>query len=170
MKIGDQIKYLNEPGGGVISEINGNLLLVLDHNGFEDWVEITQVILDIKTDYRAVSYHDVSKKEGSGKIKSVKHSKRHLEKLEVDLHLHTFMQSTRGFTNHEKVLAQMGEARKAFASATAGKYKYLRLIHGKGSGKLRNELWQWLRHKNVVDFYDIDISGEKSGVTEVQMY
>ncbi len=170
MKIGDRIKYIDEVGGGIVTKIKGTNLFVLDDNGFGDWVEKNMVIVDVRTNYHGSAHHDISKKENSSTIRSKKHSKRHLEKLEVDLHLHAFTENIRGFTNHEKVLAQMGEARRAFASAVAGKYKYLRLIHGKGSGKLRNELWQWLSHKNVVDFYDIDISGEKSGVTEVQLY
>ncbi len=64
----------------------------------------------------------------------------------------------------------MAEAKSALAKAKGKKFKYLHLIHGKGSGKLREELHLWLNHQNVVDYYDMDISGNRSGVTEVRLF
>ena len=118
----------------------------------------------------APSTSEVEHKEFGRTTKSKAHSQNHRSILDVDLHLDAFMQHTGGLTNHEKVVLQMNEAKKALAIARSEKYKYLHLIHGKGSGKLRLELHEWLNHQNVLDYYDMDISGNRSGVTEVRLF
>ena len=170
VKIGDQVLYKDEVGGGVITELSNSQAFVEEESGFGDWFTLTELILKEEIHVDIVSQREIEIKEGSGKFSSKPHSKNHLSRLEVDLHLEAFLDNARGLSNHDKVELQLKEARKAFAKAKREKFKYLQLIHGKGSGKLRQELHIWLNHQDVVDFYDIDISGNRSGVTEVRLF
>jgi len=170
VKVGDQVLYKDEVGGGVITQLSKDLAFVEEESGFGDWFNLTELIVKEEVYVDVVSLREIEIKEGSGKSSSKPHSKNHISKLEVDLHLDAFMEQTRGLTNHEKIILQMAEAKRALAKAKSKKFKYLHLIHGKGSGKLREELHLWLNHQNVVDYYDIDISGNRSGVTEVRLF
>ena len=52
MKIGDQVKFLNEVGGGVIAGFQGkNIVLVEDEDGFQIPVSTNEVVLDQSKDY-----------------------------------------------------------------------------------------------------------------------
>ncbi len=52
MKIGDQVKFLNEVGGGVIAGFQGkNIVLVEDEDGFQIPVSTNEVVLDQAKDY-----------------------------------------------------------------------------------------------------------------------
>ena len=170
VKVGDTVLYKDEVGGGVITQLSKDMAYVEEETGFGDWFSLKELIVkeDISIDTPSAS--QVEMKEGGNKLASKPHSKNHISKLEVDLHLDAFLDHTRGLTNYEKVTLQMAEAKKALAKAKGQKYKYLHLIHGKGSGKLRQELHEWLNHQNVVDYYDMDISGNRSGVTEVRLF
>lgn len=170
MKIGDEVLYKDEVGGGVITQLSSTMAFVEEETGFGDWFNLQELIVKVDISVDVPSFSQVEMKERGNKLASKPHSKNHISKLEVDLHLDAFLDQTRGLTNHDKVLLQMAQAKKALATAKGHKYKYLHLIHGKGSGKLRQELHDWLNHQNVIDYYDIDISGNRSGVTEVRLF
>ena len=162
--------YKDEVGGGEITQLSKNFAFVEEESGFGDWFSLNELIVKEEIQVNSISSRAIEIKEGSGKASSKQHSKNHISKFEVDLHLDAFMEHTRGLTKHEKVTFQMAEAKSALAKAKGKKFKYLHLIHGKGSGKLREELHLWLNHQNVVDYYDMDISGNRSGVTEVRLF
>ena len=168
MKLGDVVVYKDEIGGGTIVKRDGNMLLIEEESGFSDWVSVSDVLL--KESFQVSSIETKPEDKSKSKNASRPHSKNHQSKLEVDLHLHNLTDYTGGMSNHEKVLLQLKAAKNALAEARHKKFKYLHLIHGKGSGKLRQELHHWLAKQNVVDFYDMDISGNRSGVTEVQLF
>ena len=170
MKIGDQVLYKDEVGGGVITQLSKDLAFVEEETGFGDWVSVSELIVKEDISIGSPSNLEVELKEHNSNRSSKPHSKNHISKLEVDLHLDAFMHHTRGLSNYDKVVLQLKEAKKALAKARNQKFKYLHLIHGKGSGKLREELHLWLNHQNVVDYYDMDISGNRSGVTEVRLF
>lgn len=170
MKVGDTVLYKDEVGGGIITRLTKDMAFVKEETGFGDWFSLKELIVKEDVFIDTPSASQVDMKERGNTPASKPHSKNHISKLEVDLHLYAFLDHTRGLTNYEKIILQMAEARKALAKAKEQKYKYLHLIHGKGSGKLRQELHEWLNHQNVVDYYDIDISGNRSGVTEVRLF
>ena len=165
MKIGDQVVYKDDVGGGTVVRRDGQMLLVREESGFEDWYQADELLPKEDISIDAVSIDIIEIKESKQKGASKPHSNNHRSVLKRDLHLHVILDNTRGLTNHEKVMIQLKEAKKALLEARSKKYKYLHLIHGKGSGKLRQELHDWLYKQSVVDFYDMDISGNRSGVT-----
>ena len=170
MKVGDQVLYKDEVGGGVITQLSKDLAFVEEESGFGDWFSLSELIVKEEISIQAPTNSEVQVKESGSVFSSKPHSKNHISKLEVDLHLDVFMNNTRGLTNHEKVQLQLKEAKAALYKARKEKFRYLHLIHGKGSGKLRQDLHEWLNHQDIVDFYDIDISGNRSGVTEVRLF
>ena len=107
MKVGDQVLYKDEVGGGLITQLSKDLAFVEEESGFGDWFNLTELIVKEEVYVDAVSLREIEIKEGSGKSSSKPHSKNHISKLEVDLHLDAFMEQTRGLTNHEKIILQM---------------------------------------------------------------
>lgn len=170
MKIGDFVKFIDEPGGGVLRRIDTDGYWIMDEHGFEECYQLSELIKNEKVNYHTTIPHSEGQEKDPEQKKSQKASKRFKEKLEVDLHLHHLIDNDRGLDNYQKIQIQKRAAQDALNRARLGGYKYCVLIHGKGSGKLRTELWNWLSHQKVVDFYDMDISIGKSGITEVQLF
>jgi dsDNA-specific endonuclease/ATPase MutS2 len=170
-KVGDRVVFKDDVGGGVVSEISNGSIYVLTEDDFGDWFKPEELLLaDDKQINEDAGNPSVPTKVESLSYSSKPHSKNHEKAYEVDLHLHNLIENSLNMTNHEKVIIQLNAAKNAYQKAKAKRFKYLKLIHGKGSGKLRSELHQWLRSIQVLDFYDIDISGNQSGVTEVRMF
>lgn len=171
MKSGDVIKFLNEEGGGIVLRVEGDRVCVEDDHGFEHWYPLSEVILE-KNEHLdwETSIHQ-AKEEKERKIDaSKKHRKNHQERWFVDLHLHELIDNDRGLTNFQKLRIQLNQAEKKLQQARKNKVRFLVIIHGKGTGKLRSEIRKWLSKQDVMSYYDGDYDQQYPGTTEVQLY
>lgn len=172
MKTGDFIKPIDDIGEFQIIDIKSNLIIAKDEDGFEHSFRTSEVVL-IQTDFINRMAGPVLQKDKPKEPKpSQKQKKKQKQKewLEIDLHAGTLLGNTSGLSSHQILLLQLEEAEKALKLARKKGYAYLVLVHGKGKGRLRNELHKLLAKKEKLEFYDAEYSLFSSGATEVRFY
>ena len=91
MKIGDQVLFKDEVGGGVITQLSRGLAFIEEESGFGDWFELSELIHKEEVNIATPSNAEVEIKEKGASRSSKPHSKNHLSRLEVDLHLEAFL-------------------------------------------------------------------------------
>ena len=168
MKVGDAVLFLNEVGEGTIVEIQGAQILLEDSHGFEHWVTKTDLVLKDIDLNQLVNLSVPPHKEEENFV-SKKHSKAHKSRRIVDLHLHELLENTVGMSNFQKLSYQVEFAKTKINEAQKQRVRFVVLIHGKGTGKLRGEIRKMLNALNIVDYYDVSLE-HISGATEVQVY
>ncbi len=87
-----------------------------------------------------------------GKTYDASQTRKHLEppKYEVDLHIEKLSDSWRSMSNFEIVTLQLQTFEKYYDLALAHRQPSMVVIHGVGSGKLRDEVHELLRMKKEV--------------------
>ncbi len=71
----------------------------------------------------------------------------------VDLHLEKITDAPVNLSNHEKLLLQLHQFEKYYDLAVAHTQPKLIVIHGIGSGRLRDEIHEILHHKKEVSYF-----------------
>jgi Smr domain len=88
----------------------------------------------------------------AGKAYEASQARKHLEppKYEVDLHIEKLSDTWRSMTNFEIITLQLQAFEKYYDLALAHRQPSMVVIHGVGSGKLRDEIHELLRMKKEV--------------------
>jgi len=169
-KIGDTIRPKDDTGEYTISAVGTNQITGIDEHGFTHVFGLDEVVLvrhqAIIQKIESVAF--VPKKETGGSKKSLPHIKNQKKNvLEVDLHAGVLLGTTTGMTNHEILIEQLHHGRVSIEKARQSGYNHVVLIHGKGSGKLRQELHHMLAGMDRLTYYDASFADYSSGATEV---
>jgi dsDNA-specific endonuclease/ATPase MutS2 len=72
----------------------------------------------------------------------------------VDLHIERICSDFRGLSNAEIILIQLDTFEKYFHLAWVHHLGSLTVIHGVGTGKLKNEIHRWLKKRPEVRSFD----------------
>ncbi len=89
------------------------------------------------------------------KIYNAKEARKHLEPARsvVDLHIEKLTDNSAGMSNFEILTLQLQTFEKFYELAVAHMQPYLTIIHGVGTGKLRDEIHDALRRKREVNYF-----------------
>lgn len=75
---------------------------------------------------------------------------------EIDLHLRAFMRNTSGLSNEHMLKLSIDRMRSELEKAIENNEKEIRFIHGRGSGTLKdrvyNELGKYVREGEIISF------------------
>ncbi|SFW49295.1 hypothetical protein SAMN02927921_01890 [Sinomicrobium oceani] len=176
IKVGDKIETIDDSITGKVTAIRGSVLYVLTDDGFELQLSPDEVIqtgddsLLHKNPVDMGSYiaekEEYKRKPGT----VVKPKERNAPKMEVDLHIHKLVPSTRGMTNHDMLTLQLDTARRQLEFAIRKRIQKVVFIHGVGEGVLKLELeYLFGRYENI-RFYDADYQKYGLGATEVYVF
>lgn len=177
MKIGDKISVLDEDISGKIIAISGELITIIDADGFE----LQYAKKELVTENYGVSDYDMiphnisevlSEKQTKKNVNSkrVKPKVRNLPPMVVDLHIHQLIPKSRGLNNFEILTIQLEEAKRQLNFAFSKKIQKIVFIHGVGEGVLRMELEFLLKRFDNLKFYDADYQKYGVGATEVYIF
>ena len=92
-----------------------------------------------------------------------------VERLIIDLHSHELMESTHGMTKYDILNHQIQKASDTIREAKRRKVSKVLIIHGKGSGRLQQEVHDLLARIGGVEFYFADFADGGYGATEVRI-
>lgn len=171
MKIGDFVEVLDDTIRGNITKINGKQITIMTPDGFElvfdvsELIEVTGNALP-QSDFFASNDH--FSKDAEKRKKIVRKDKK-TPPMEVDLHIHQLVASTRNMTNHDMLTLQVETARRQLEFAIEKKIQRVVFIHGVGEGVLRTEL-EYLFGRYNVKFYDAEYTKYGLGATEVYIF
>jgi len=177
MKVGDKVSVLDEDISGEIVTIVGDLVTIIDNDGFEIQYVKNELIkggyneskLDL-TPYNIAEIISEKQSKKNTNSKRVKQKERTLSPMEVDLHIHQLIPKSRGLNNFEILTIQLDTAKRQLAFAISKKIQRIVFIHGVGEGVLRIELEFLLKRYDNLKFYDADYQKYGIGATEVYIY
>ncbi|WP_375324983.1 Smr/MutS family protein [Flagellimonas sp. GZD32] len=173
-KAGDRVEVLDEAISGIVDAVEGNTVTMTTNDGFPMQFDVSELV-KIKGEI-AVTNHEVAKikreKELPKKRKPnmVKPKERSAPKMEVDLHIHQLVKSTRGMTKFDMLNVQMDTARRQLEFAINKRIQKVVFIHGVGEGVLKEELHYLFGRYDNVKYYDADYQKYGLGATEVYIY
>jgi len=90
--------------------------------------------------------------------------------MEVDLHIHQLLSSTKGMQNHDMLNLQLDTAKRRLDFAISKRIQRVVFIHGVGEGVLKLELEYLLKRYDGIDFYPADYQKYGHGATEVYIF
>jgi Smr domain len=112
------------------------------YNLFEAWPDKTE---DLRPDYI----------NSSGLLYDASKTRQNMEPARsvVDLHIEKLSPDSKGLSNFEMLSMQLSAFEKYFNLAVAHRQPNLIVIHGIGTGKLREEIHEILKHKSEVSSF-----------------
>lgn len=166
IKVGDTVAFIDEPGGGEVTRIEGSTFFVLTQDGFEEPFQAQELILR-----KSFAVGEVQAKEPvRNRPPSAESQKYQPNKLEADLHFEVLVDFPKNFGAFEKLQIQLREARKTIDKARRGGIKKVILIHGVGQGRLKEEVHSMLERMDKLTFYDANFAEYGAGATEVELF
>lgn len=178
-KVGDSVLVIDEDLSGVIKNIKGNLITIETKDGFLLDFNSIEIVQNKSTHHfkkNLFSHTDVNdllseKEKPAKRNKPVKRAKdRYEPTMEVDLHIHHLVNSTKGMTKHEMLKLQLDTAQRQLDFAIKKRIQKVVFIHGVGEGILKIELEYLFGRYNNVKFYDANYQKYGLGATEVYIY
>lgn len=165
MKIGDSVRFVNQSGKGIIKKIQSPKVWVENEYGFlEEWtmsdiVMDEEVLIEIALPQFIEDFEEQIPKETKSKNKT--------EEIVVDLHIGHLVDYPNRYSSHQKLKIQLETAKKSIEKYRKNTEKLI-LIHGKGKGTLKTELYKILNSTQKISFFDANIQRYKMGAVEIR--
>ena len=160
---------------GQVVRFNGALVVVATQDGFQlEYPASSLIKLNTGT---AITVSNIEaarakqqKESPVKKITKVKPKERNAPKMEVDLHIHNLVPSTKNMSNFDMLNIQLETAKRQLDFAIRKRIQKVVFIHGVGAGVLREELKYLFGRYNNLNYYDADYQKYGMGATEVYIY
>jgi len=171
-QIGDKVAMINDNLNGIISQINGQDIIITTTDGFDFSCTIDEVVktgnlnslIDRMDDSEFLKEKAIEKRKNNFQFKS--NRKNRIPPMEVDLHINQLVNTSKGLSNFDMLNLQVQTAKHKLEFAIKNKIQRIVFIHGVGEGVLKIEL-EYLFNKYPVDFYEGDVLKYGQGATEV---
>ncbi|WP_430967716.1 Smr/MutS family protein [Spongiimicrobium sp. 2-473A-2-J] len=176
LKIGDRVETLDDIISGIVTQLAGQAVTIRSDDGFPLIYDISELVKISDTSALKVSNYEIARakaqKEESkrGKVQRAKPKDRSAPKMEVDLHIHKLVKSTKGLGKHDILTLQLETAKRQLEFAMAKRIQKVVFIHGMGEGILKEELTYLLGRYEQLKFYDADYRKYGLGATEVYIF
>jgi dsDNA-specific endonuclease/ATPase MutS2 len=173
LEVGEEVQVLDDTISGTIVKVKGNNITILTGDGFQLDFDRSELILSQGREKLRVSNFEaaaakaekaIPKKPKSGRNKP---RERNMPKMEVDLHIHHLVPSTRGMSNFDMLTIQLETAKRQLEFAMRKRIQKVVFIHGVGAGVLKEELHYLFRKYPNIDWFDADYQKYGLGATEI---
>lgn len=173
-KIGDKVEVLDEPLQGTIITIDDGGVEIETDDGFPmrfPKEQLVKVYHEIKvSNYEAALVKKQKEIPKKRKASPAKPKERNAPKMEVDLHIHHLVKSTRGMSNFDMLEIQLQTAKRQLEFAIQKRIQKVVFIHGVGEGVLKEELKYLFNKYENVKYYDAEYRKYGLGATEVYIF
>ena len=169
-RIGDRVEVLDEPISGKVVSIEGDSVSIETEDGFLMEFSADGLIPTINEKF--IKNRDLFKNYQAKDLpKRKKKTKQSSNKtvLEVDLHIHKLLPTSKGLTKHDILNYQIDTARKQLEFAISKKITKLVFIHGVGEGVLKMELNSLINRYSGIEHYDASYGKYGLGATELRI-
>lgn len=148
--------------------------MVATDEGFELTFELSELVkidnhTSIRVNFAQLDADNQAKNISTNKRKIPRKEKK-IPPMEVDLHIHQLVNSTKNMSNHDILTLQLDTARHKLEFAIAQRIQRVVFIHGVGEGVLRTELEFLLGRYPNVKYYDAQYTKYGLGATEAHIF
>ncbi len=172
--IGDKVEVLDEAISGRVESIDGDMATLMTSEGFPlkyPIKELVKVERGIKVSSFEVAQVKKEKEQPKRKKTStVKPKERNAPKMEVDLHVHQVVKSSKGLSNFDILNLQLETAKRQLDFAIKKRIQKVVFIHGVGEGVLKEELYYLFKKYDNLKYYDAEYQKYGLGATEVYIF
>jgi len=172
--IGDRVEVLDETIKGTVQQVEGDMVTLITKDGFPmKFMARDLVKVQGKISVSNFEVSQIKKEKEIPKRKNTVNTKpkeRNLPKMEVDLHIHQLVKSTKGLTNFDMLNIQLETAKRQLDFAIQKRIQKVVFIHGVGEGVLKDELQYLFNKYDNVKCYDADYQKYGLGATEVYIF
>lgn len=164
MKIGDKVSALDEDLSGVVTSVNGNVVVFKDEYGFTYQYPKEKLVPKNASLYENIR---VEKKAEPQKNTSKKH---HKNLLVLDLHFHHLVKNPNDYDSFERLFIQKEKLLEVLTFCRKNNLKRLEIVHGIGDGVLQKMVLDVLESQRGIDFYNKEILHHQSGAVVVEFH
>ncbi|WP_294244850.1 Smr/MutS family protein [uncultured Chryseobacterium sp.] len=164
MKIGDRVSVVDEDLSGVITSVNGSVVVFKDEYGFTYQYEKSQLVPKTSSLYENMQ---VVRKAEPQKAISRKHQRN---PLVLDLHFHHLVKNPHDYDSFERLFIQKERLLETLGFCRKNHLKRLEIVHGIGDGVLQRMVWDVLESQTGLDFYNKEILHHQSGAVMVEFH
>lgn len=168
--IGDRVEFLNEKGGGVVSKIAGNLITIIDEDGFEVSLPDSEFVKTDKALELAYSKYLLTLKDESDVKPNQAPELSGKDLPVIDLHIHELTDSEAHLSNFDMLRIQLNAFHQALNEYRKRRQTKIIFIHGVGEGVLKAELRTVLSRMDNCSYRDADYRKYGFGATEVTLW
>ena len=143
-KLGDKVRWVDQPWSGIVKEITGSRAHVLLYDGFTEWVQINKLTRD---DDLEISFDEAPKLE---KNKEQHIELRQIRSEEIDLHIENLFVHWKSIPTSTILERQIQAFNEEFQACLRKKIDELIVIHGKGSGVLKRNIHEILSSRSNI--------------------
>ncbi len=180
-KVGDNVSVLDEAISGVIIESSGTTISIETEDGFVLAFHPNELVLESSSrdaleanvftnSSLAKAVAEKEEKKRKQPFKKAKSKNKHVPVLEVDLHIHQLVKSTKGMSNFDMLTLQLDTAKRQLEFAINKRIQRIVFIHGVGEGVLKLELEYLFKRYDTLKYYDANYQKYGLGATEVYIY
>lgn len=178
LEIGDFVEVLDEDLSGKVIFIKNNNVIIVTEDGFELEFDASQLLKSQNSKLLRTPFitedtlQKINSDKNPKKKKSigVKRKERTQPAMEVDLHIHNLLPTTKGMQKHEILTYQLDTVKRQLAFAMSKNIQRIVFIHGVGEGVLKLELEYLLKQYDNLKFYDANYQKYGLGATEVYIF
>lgn len=155
---GDTVAVLDAAIRGIVLAVEKGSVIIKDQDGFELRYDTNELVKIEKDQNELSKFSDINnpllKAKTNPEIKR-NFSKKKIKKegtippMEVDLHIHHLVKSTKGMQNFDMLTLQLDTAKHKLEFAIRKRIPRIVFIHGVGEGVLQKELHYLLRRYSV---------------------
>jgi dsDNA-specific endonuclease/ATPase MutS2 len=173
----DIVSVLDEAIEGRVLQIVADRIHVLTEDGFtivyteNDLVKMENT-KELSNMSRISMQEFIKEKEIPKRKKGITLNKKERMQpaMEVDLHIHQLVPTTKGMDNYDMLTLQLDTAKRQLDFAVQKRIQRVVFIHGIGEGVLRSELEYLFKRYENIKFYDADFQKYGRGATEVYFF
>jgi len=175
-QVGDMVETLDDVITGRVIAIDGGQVTIETETGFPMVYPATSLIKVPGREQIRVSNFEAArakrtKEEPARKKTPARKTKdRNVPKMEVDLHIHQLVPTTKGMSNYDMLNLQLETAKRKLEFAMQKRIQKVVFIHGVGSGVLYEELKYLFGRYDNITYYEADYQKYGAGATEIYIY
>ena len=162
-KIGDRVKFKDAVGEGLVVKTVGSKIWVQDGFGFDrvyEAIDLLPIAEEIDIGHLTVKDKPFAKSRPAS---------QQVDRLIIDLHSHELLDTTHGMKPYDILNYQIQCAVDTIDEARRRNISKVLIIHGKGKGRLQEEVHDMLRRMGGNEFYFADYKEGGYGATEVRL-
>ncbi|MBT8182723.1 MAG: Smr/MutS family protein [Eudoraea sp.] len=173
---GERVEVIDDNINGIVIAVSSDFITIRTNEGFDMDFEASELMHTEGLNAIKVSNFEAAQvkadKERTDKRKTtkVRPKERNVTKMEVDLHIHQLVPSSKGMSNYDMLNIQLETAKRQLEFAIRKRIQKVVFIHGVGAGILKEELNYLFKRYENVKYYDADYQKYGLGATEVYIY
>lgn len=179
-KIGDKVSVIHETIAGTILTIAGAKVTIEDTDGFVRAYKITDIVKETNDEYvihealvtESIHEKDSNAKPAISRKSSTETTVEYTNPNEIDLHIEVLFPEAVHWSVADILQKQMIACRAFVEKAIANKSRKVVVIHGKGEGVLKSEIYRYLNrvqnHLHIsISYHDADFRTFGTGATQI---